>query len=128
MSHDEQLSALSKNITNNGQYLSTITVKTSQSLVLIDAGDLDYLVSKDHYTCIFSNGTEFLSSTSVQRFEDSLDPTHFARIHRNAIVRINAIKQISSGVRPIVTLVSGAKIEASRRLAARLKNRLKQVF
>jgi two-component system LytT family response regulator len=116
---------LGATLTAGRRWLEHVCVDERGLRVVIDVQAIEALVSRDHYTCLYHEGRESLTELSLAHLEERLDPQAFQRVHRNAIVRVAAVRSLSTGEGPEVTLASGRKIAVSRRSRAALVARLK---
>lgn len=96
-------------------FLDRITVRKSGELLVLGDTEIHCFVSRDHYTCIDTDDGEYLIDLSLNHLETHLNPAVFQRIHRNALVRIDAVKAIVPGPRKRAWLVNGLELEVSRR-------------
>jgi two-component system LytT family response regulator len=101
-------------------YLERLCVDEKGVRIVVQVADVDSFVSRDHYTCVHVGHIEYLSPISLQQLEARLDPYAFARIHRNAMVRIASITALTRGGEPTVTLRNGQRLTVSRRSKTRL--------
>ncbi len=76
------------------EYLDRIVVKDRHKIHIIPADQIRYIESLDDYVMIYSHDGRFMKQKTMHYFEASLDPHHFARIHRSYIVRIDQIAQL----------------------------------
>jgi two-component system LytT family response regulator len=77
--------------------------------------DIQWLQAEGDYTKIHTSKQSFLSAKGISELEAKLNPQQFQRVHRSAIVALNAIKEIHrepSG--PQVVLFNGTTIKVSR--------------
>ncbi len=107
-----------------GLFMHKIRVETSRGDLLIGVEEVDYLYSSDHYTVVVVDGQEYLTSVSLARLEEALDPTRFLRVHRKSIIRLDAVRGLQRGDRVRVLLTSGAEVEVARRKVANVKSYL----
>ncbi|WP_457553234.1 LytR/AlgR family response regulator transcription factor [Desulfobacula sp.] len=77
------------------EYLRVIKVKTGTELRFVPISEIIYFKAEDKYTIVETAKNEFLITTPIKDLEKRLDPEHFWRIHRSAIVNIEKIKKIT---------------------------------
>ncbi len=107
-------------------YLIKLTVSQGRRLRLVEADEIWCFISKDHYTHIcFGDGLEGICELSLNRLEERLDPAKFMRIHRNNIVRIDAIESCGSSPSAWVELRNGMKLPVSRSRQGELRRMFK---
>jgi DNA-binding LytR/AlgR family response regulator len=56
--------------------------------------EVEYFQSADKYTTVFARNREWIIRTLLKELEGSLDPERFWRIHRNTVVRVDAIAPV----------------------------------
>ncbi len=97
-------------------YLSAVPVRTRGRVTLLDLSAVGWIGTEGNYLALHAGAaTHLIRETSV-RFEASLDPARFMRIHRQTIValdRIRAIATLASGD-ATVTLDDGTQLRLSR--------------
>jgi len=76
------------------EYLRLIKVKTGSELRFVPVSQVLYFKAEDKYTIVQTPSNEFLIKTPIKDLENDLDPKHFWRVHRSAIVNIERIQTI----------------------------------
>jgi two-component system LytT family response regulator len=104
------------------RYLARVAVASLGKIAYVRVDDIQWIGAADYYAEIHtSDGRKHLVRETMQHFEDGLDPSAFARIHRSAIVRIDQIAEIRSdgAERHLVILRNGTRLPLgkSRRAA-----------
>jgi two-component system LytT family response regulator len=68
-----------------------------------------------------------LARETIKRLVDELDPAHFCRIHRSAIVNLDRIREMRSSVSgdSIIRLDSGIRLRLSRSFRPEVEKRLR---
>jgi DNA-binding LytR/AlgR family response regulator len=79
-------------------WLQWIKASVGSSLRLIPVGEIVYLRSDEKYTLVVWDGGEALIRTGIRELADTLDPAHFAQVHRSVIVNLHRIAQVTRGV------------------------------
>ncbi len=77
------------------EYLQRIFVRNRRKSVTIEAEEIDWIGSLDHFVEIHSKGKSFVLHEKLSALEQKLDPAHFLRIHRTRIVNLKAIRRFS---------------------------------
>jgi two-component system LytT family response regulator len=96
-------------------YPERILVEQGTKWVTLPVCDIQWLQAEGDYTKIHTSKQSFLSAKGISELEAKLNPQQFQRVHRSAIVALNAIKEIHrepSG--PQVVLFNGTTIKVSR--------------
>jgi two-component system LytT family response regulator len=91
-------------------------VKKEGSMIVVRAADVEWVEADGNYVRMHTAGGAHLMTETMQRIEEQLDPKVFARVHRSAIVRLDAIREIqpwfNGGL--VLMLRTGAKVQVSR--------------
>ena len=100
-----------------------IVVKDGNKIKIIPVNQIHYLEAADDYVKIVTADGVFLKKRTMNFFEQSLSPYHFARIHRSYIVNTQLITRIDAYEKDshIVLLTTGAKIPTSKSGYIKLK-------
>ena len=102
-----------------------VAVREGSTTRLIPADRIEHLWAADKYTAFIHEGREQLLDESLSELELRLGPTGFVRVHRKALVNLEAVTALySEGGRVEVELRSGARVDVSRRMAGELRRRL----
>jgi two-component system LytT family response regulator len=111
-----RLLALEAKLREREGHLTRVIVKHGGRTRIVEAREITCFVSRDHYTCVyFDRGREGLTDLSINFLSERLDPGAFARLHRNSIARISAIKSVSSREDEMtVELEDGVTLAVSR--------------
>ncbi len=77
---------------------------------------MDWIEAADNYVRLHARGERHLVRETVRSLEGRLDPAHFARIHRSAIVNLARIRELQPTFNGeyAVLLELGTKLTLSR--------------
>jgi len=127
---DPRLAALLEELTERPRFLRRLPARAGSRIVLIDAGDIDWLQAADNYVLVHSGGREYLLRETLTRLEGELDPREFVRIHRSVLVRFDRIGDLVPTVHGDyrVTLKSGVQLTLSRTYRDRVERVLKRAL
>jgi two-component system LytT family response regulator len=124
---DQRLDDLEKEFRKRDGYLNRISVRRGDKIRILDVDDIHCFLSQDHYTCIFTADSEYLSDLSLTHLIERLDPDKFIRSHRNNIVNLSKIEKIGTGPNMTVRLLCGQELPVSRQnrlgVTGKLRNR-----
>jgi two-component system, LytTR family, response regulator len=99
-----------------------ILVKDRGRVLIVDEQDIDWVEADGDYVRLHVQGRSHLLRETMAAMEARLDPAHFARVHRSAIVNLQRIREL----RPlpnreyVLVLRDGARLRASRSYRDRL--------
>ncbi|HEV8037778.1 MAG TPA: LytTR family DNA-binding domain-containing protein [Bryobacteraceae bacterium] len=106
--------------------LDRLVVKSGGTTRFVRVLDIDWIEAAGVYVNLHVAGKELLYRASLNELAGKLDPLHFVRVHRSAIVNIDSIIQldpISHGEFEAV-LKNGSRARVSRTYRVRLEKRL----
>ncbi|HEX9562623.1 MAG TPA: LytTR family DNA-binding domain-containing protein [Gemmatimonadaceae bacterium] len=98
-----------------------IVVTTSRGTTVLRLHEIDWIESADNYARLWVGTRSYLVRESLNSLERRIGANGFARAHRQALVRLDAVRELSNGAGDgqVVVLSSGARIPVSRRRRAR---------
>lgn len=106
--------------------LVRLVIHKANRLVVVRLDDVDWIEGAGNYVRVHALGECHLHRQTLAVLHARLDPRRFSRIHRSAIVRLDAIAQIAgrgSGGSE-VELRAGVRLAVSRRYRRELLARL----
>ena len=108
------------------QPLHRLPVRHRREVKLLDLDQVPMVFSRDRLVLARSEGKEFLVDYTLQELEERLPEGLFVRVHRGALVNMNAIESYGAedGVL-VLRLKDGSRIEASERRAAEVRRKLR---
>lgn len=111
------------------RYLERITVHMRGRLRIVHVKDIDYIVASGVYAELHVGGERHLIRETLLALEEQLDPEHFFRVHRSAIVRLDEVELLlrGGGGDYGVQLQSGAVLPVGRTRREELERRLGRV-
>jgi two-component system LytT family response regulator len=106
--------------------LKRLVGKRLQRMHVLPVEAIDYFLAEDELVFAINPDGRHLLNTTLRDLESRLDPEHFARVHKSAIVNLAKVTEIDPDSRSSgsVRLSSGQSLELSRRYAARLRELL----
>jgi two-component system LytT family response regulator len=108
-------------------YAERVLVKLDDRMVIVPVGRIDWIEAYGNYVRLHVGKTVYLMRERLSRFEQRLRPREFARIHRSAIVRLDAVRDMKPWFSGdyLVYLVDGTQLKLSRGYRERLEEALK---
>ncbi|HEY6358662.1 MAG TPA: LytTR family DNA-binding domain-containing protein [Vicinamibacterales bacterium] len=61
---------------------------------LVDVSTIDWIEAADNYVVVHAGGETHVLRETLAHLAASLNPTHFARIHRSTVVRMSRIVKL----------------------------------
>jgi DNA-binding LytR/AlgR family response regulator len=106
--------------------LKRLPVRHKREVRLLDLAEVPLIFSRDRLVLARCEGHEFLVDYTLQELEQRLPEGHFVRVHRGALVNVDAIDSYGGeeGVL-VLRLKDGTRVEASERRAAEVRRRLR---
>jgi two-component system LytT family response regulator len=107
--------------------LARIMVKDGGRVFFLPVEEIDWIEAADYYARLHAGKSTHLVRESLASLEASLDPAHFVRIHRSAIVNVDRIRELRPDWRnhSTVVLASGERLPVSRSRREALERALK---
>jgi two-component system LytT family response regulator len=97
-----------------------IVVSTARGAVVVPLGDIDWIEAADNYARLWIGTRSYLLRESLAALEQRLSSHGFVRAHRQALVRLSAVRTLRSGEggELLAVLACGARVRVSRRRRA----------
>lgn len=105
------------------KYLVQLVVKTREGFLKIAVDTVLWCEAEDHYVRIHQVQKSHLYSGNLSLLSQQLDPSQFARIRRDALIRYDAIQSVRTGTFGTleITLSNQQKLTTSRTLDSQIK-------
>lgn len=106
--------------------LRRLPVRHRREVKLLDLAQVPLIFSRDRLVLARSETHEYLVDYTLQELEQRLPAGQFVRVHRAALVNVDAIESYGGeeGVL-VLKLKDGTRVEASERRAAEVRRRLR---
>lgn len=97
-------------------YFNRITVKRNGRILLLPTHNIDWIEAEDNYVLLHCGKDAYILRQTLSNIQDRLDPGTFIRVHRSAIVNVEALKELQRGFDGAygLELKSGTKLRLSR--------------
>lgn len=101
-------------------------IRLGEDIQPVDVSQVISIVGADDYAEVTTMDGQHLVRTTLSKFEASLDPAQFMRVHRSRIVNINRIDRAepAGDGRMTLHMENGESIQTSRAGAKALRNRV----
>ena len=112
--------------TDTTPYLERIAVEMRGKVRVVPVEQIDYITADGPYAELHTGDRTHLIRETMHTLEERLDPRHFVRIHRSAIVRLQLVDTLLRGAGGDyeVQLKSGLRLPVSRSRREELERRL----
>ena len=114
-----------RSIENN--FETRLVFKSRGRILFLPVADIHWIGAEENYVRICTGRDNHLLRETMAHFETRLDPRHFLRVHRSAIVNLQHVKEIRSGSQEgdsFVLMQGGQKVPLSRGYRARISHLL----
>jgi two-component system response regulator LytT len=105
-----------------------VPVEKAGKKLLLEVEDIFYVMAKDDYSYLFTDGERYLSTISLAQLELKLEPRGFFRVHRRFLVNLSQVREVVPmyGGTLLLTLKDSAptQVPVSRRRVPSLKKAL----
>ena len=100
-----------------------LLVRSGSRLVFVRACDVDWLEASGNYVAVHVGAETHLMRQTMARLEARLDPARFVRIHRRALVNLDALRELRSDEMGecVAVLRNGQRLPVSRRCRQRIE-------
>lgn len=75
-------------------FLNKLAIKQGNKTIIVPTNQINYILSSGVYVEIFTDESKYVHRESLNNLETQLDPKLFLRVHRSAILNLNAVKEI----------------------------------
>ena len=118
----EELEDLLGKLKPQRQPLRYLLVRSARKSCFLRTEEIDWIEAARNDVVLHAGGDEHLFPASMKTLESCLDPERFTRIHRSAIVNVDAVRELS----PIAGGDWSVKIRSGRelRMSAAFRERL----
>lgn len=123
---DPGLRGFLESLRGERHYPTRFVVRNGHRVHFVKANDIDWADAAGNYVRLHVGGRAHLVRGTMKSFASRLDPDHFVRIHRSAIVNLDSVAQVEPYVHGeyIVTLRDGTKLTSSHAHSTRLRELL----
>jgi len=106
--------------------LRRLPVRHRREVKLLDLDQVPLILARDRLVLARAEGHEYLVDYTLQELESRLPEGRFVRVHRGALVNLEAIESYGGedGVL-VLKLKDGTRVEASERRAAEVRRKLR---
>ena len=124
---DRRLEALLDQHARRGtEFISRIIVKNAGVVFFQPVDEVDWVEGADYFVKLHAGGKVHLVNETLASLERRLDPAHFMRVHRSAIVNLRRVRELRLDYRNrhVIVLGNGERVPLSRSRREPLENAL----
>jgi two-component system LytT family response regulator len=122
-----RLGPLLESLATQGRYLTRLAVRDRDRIRVLDVDEMDWIGVEDEQVMVHVGDRAYLIRRTLTELESRLDPAHFFRAHRSAIVNLSRVKEVIPWFKGShkLRLTTGAEVELSRARARALRKILR---
>ncbi|MCD4746133.1 MAG: LytTR family transcriptional regulator DNA-binding domain-containing protein [Bacteroidales bacterium] len=107
--------------------LERVVVKSGSKINVIPVDEIQHVEAQDDYVMIYTKNEKYLKQETMNYFEEHLPASHFIRIHRSDIVKLDQIIRMEHYAKDnfVVILKNGNNIKVSKSRIKELKKELR---
>ena len=109
---------------SDGDYLQRLSFRDGDRTVVIKTAELMWIEAEDYYVRIHSSRGRHLVRTPLTTLEGRLDPRQFLRVHRGAIVNVQAVTEVRDAGGLTLVMTDGTEVPVSRSRRAAVESSL----
>lgn len=108
------------------RWLERIPVSWLKDIVLVPVASITHFEADHEMVAIHTAGATYSTDMTLSDLESRLDPDHFFRAHRKAIVNLDRVVRLErlEGGRYLAVVAEGVRVEVSRQASKRLRELL----
>jgi two-component system LytT family response regulator len=121
-----QLRPLLEDLSAEGRHLTRLAVRDRDLIRVLDTDSVDWIGIEDEQVMVHAGDQAYPIRRTLTELEARLDPHHFFRAHRSAIVNLDRVQEIIPWFKGghILRLTTGAEVDLSRAQARALRKML----
>jgi two-component system LytT family response regulator len=118
-----RLGPLLESLATQGRYLTRLAVRDRDRICVLDVDEVDWIDVEDEQVMVHVGDRAYLIRRTLTELEARLNPAHFFRAHRSAIVNLSRVKEVIPWFKGShkLRLTTGAEVDLSRARARALR-------
>lgn len=110
---------------SRGNLQQRVTIQVDGADIVLRPEDIEYVVAENVYAVIHTDRRPYRLRATLAHLMQQLDPTHFFRVHRSFLVRLDRVRAVQGGATGgMAVLASGRRIPVGRRRRRALEHAL----
>lgn len=116
-SYAESMADVNSDQVTTEDEIEKISIPTRSGYIFIENKDILYFKANENYTeLILADGSKILSSKTIKRYEEKVNPHIFYRVHKSFIInKHNHLKELSRQMGNFAVMSNGENIPIARR-------------
>ena len=116
-----------QNLASQGRHLARLAVRDRHNIRVLDVAEVDWIGIEEEQVLVQVGDKAYAIRRTLAELEARLDPEHFFRAHRSAIVNLDRVKEIIPWFKGShkLRLTTGAEVELSRARGRELRKILR---
>lgn len=110
------------------RYLQRLSIKSGERAVVLRTSEIVWIEAEDYYVLVHSTRGRHLVRVPLATLEEQLDPRLFLRVHRAALVNLDAIQELDTSDGTWLRLTDGSRVPVSRSRRRRVEDALTPRF
>lgn len=111
----QSLQPLAESLLHEANYPEKILVQRHQKLIAVPVKDILRIEASGDYALLITLTEQYLSNYGITQLESKLSPKHFIRVHRSAVVQLDAIREVHKNISSFdIVLINGDIVRVSR--------------
>ena len=90
----QKMASLLEQLATRSPYAERLLVKGAGRMSFVRVDEIDWIEAADNYVRLHAGREEHLLRETMNGIETRLDPQRFIRVHRSAMVNIDAVKEV----------------------------------
>lgn len=95
-------------------YLQRLALKGADRSLVLRTSEIHWIEAEDYYVLVHSSRGRHMLRLALAALEERLDPAQFVRVHRGALVNLDAIREFDEADGLALILADGARVPVSR--------------
>jgi two-component system LytT family response regulator len=118
-----RLRPLLESLAAQGRYLTRLAVRERDRIRVLDVDEVEWIGIEDEGVVVHVGDQGYPTRRTLTELEARLDPAHFFRAHRSAIVNLSQVKEVIPWFKGShrLRLTTGAEVDLSRAQARALR-------
>lgn len=109
-------------------FLTELMVRVGTRDIVLKVDEIDWIQAETYYARLHIRGRSYLYRERMHVLESRLNPRHFARVHRSAIVNLDRVREIvhDNHGDHVVVLSTGARVKTSHQRWTEFRDIMRQ--